>query len=131
MASMQQNIIYQGKTVISVEPHPDYSQPVVVKKPSKRHPSQRSLRSLKKEYEMSRSLDAVEGVRKVLGQQSIENQKALILEYIDGETLRDYIRRKTLNLLEKLEIAIDLARILGRIHHRNVIHLDLNSKNIL
>ena len=86
MTSMQKNIIYQGNSVISVETLPEYSHPVVIKKPSKSHPSQRSLRSLEKEYEMTRSLDAVEGVRKALGQQSIENQKALILEYIDGET---------------------------------------------
>jgi len=31
---------------------------------------------------MTRALNAVEGVRKALGQQSIENQPALILEYI-------------------------------------------------
>jgi hypothetical protein len=79
---MQQNIIYQGNSVISVETLPEYSHPVVIKKPSKRHPSQRSLRSLEKEYEMTRSLNAVKGVRMALGQQSIENQPALILEYI-------------------------------------------------
>ena len=71
---MQQNIIYQGNSVISVETHPEYSHPVVIKKPSKRHPSRRSLRSLEKEYEMPRSLNAVEGVRKALGQKLIENQ---------------------------------------------------------
>ena len=71
---MQQNIIYQGNSVISVETHPEYSHPVVIKKPSKRHPSRRSLRSLEKEYEMLRSLNAVEGVRKALGQKLIENQ---------------------------------------------------------
>jgi len=71
---MQQNIIYQGNSVISVETHPEYTHPVVIKKPSKRHPSQRSLRSLEKEYEMLRSLNAVEGVRKAWGQKLIENQ---------------------------------------------------------
>ena len=46
---MKQNIIYQGNSVISVETHPEYSHPaVVIKKPSKRRPSQRSLRSLEK-----------------------------------------------------------------------------------
>ena len=80
-----------NNSVISVEPHPDYSQPVVVKKPFKRQPSQRILRSLEKEFEMTRSLDAVEGVRKAIGKQSIGNQPALILEYIDGVTLRDHI----------------------------------------
>ena len=128
---MKQNIIYQGNSVISVEIHPDYSHPVVIKKPSKRQPSRRILRSLEKEYEMTRSLNAIEGVRKALGRQSGENQPALILEYIDGETLHDHIDRKTLNLRAKLEIAVDLARILGKIHQQDVIHLDLNCKNIL
>jgi hypothetical protein len=63
---MQNNTIYQGNSVISVETHPDYSHPVVIKKPSKRHPSQQSLRSLENEYEMTRSLNVVEGVRKAL-----------------------------------------------------------------
>ncbi len=119
---MQQNI-YQGNSVISVETLPEYSHPVVIKKPSKRHPSRRSLRSLEKEYEMTRSLNAVEGVRKVLGQQSIENQPALVLEYIDGETLRDHIGRKTLSLHAKLEIAVDLARILTKIHQQDSMFL--------
>jgi serine/threonine protein kinase len=128
---MNKGIIYQGNSIISVETLPDYAQPVVVKKPSKHHSSRRNILSLEKEYEMTRALNAVEGVRKALTQQSIENQPVLILEYIEGETLRDYIARKTLNLRSKLEFALDMARILGRIHQQNVIHLDLNSKNIL
>ena len=126
-----ERIIHRGNSMISVEKLPDYPHPVVIKKPSKRHPSRRSLRSLEKEYEMTRSLNAVDGVRKALGRQSIENQPALILEHIDGETLRDHIARKTLNLRSRLEIAVDLAHILGNIHQQHVIHLDLNSKNIL
>jgi len=55
------NIIYQGNSAISFETHPEYSYPVVIKKPSKRRPSRRSLRLLEKEYQMTRSLDAVEG----------------------------------------------------------------------
>jgi serine/threonine protein kinase len=128
---MQQNIIYQGNSVISLETLPEYSHPVVIKKPVKRHPSRRHLRSLEKEYEMIQSLKAVAGVRKALGQQSIENRPALILEYIEGESLQDYIARKTLDLRSRLEIAANLARILGGIHEQNVIHLDLNSSNIL
>jgi serine/threonine protein kinase len=131
MTHKQNHIIYQGNSVISVEPHPDYSHPVVVKKPFSRHPSQRILRSLEKEFKMTRSLDAVEGVRKAIGKQSIENQPALILEYIAGETLRDHIKSLTLSLQAKLEIAVNLTRILGNIHQQNVIHLDLNSRNIL
>ena len=128
---MQQNIIYQGNSVISVETLPEHSHPVVIKKPSKRHLSRRSLRSLENEFEITRSLKDVEGVRKALEYQSQEGQPALILEYIDGETLRDNIGEKTFNLRQKLEIAVDLTRILAEIHQQDIIHLDLNSKNIL
>jgi serine/threonine protein kinase len=131
MAVMQQNIIYQGNSIISVETHPEYSHPVVIKKPSKPRPSLRSLRSLEKEYEMTRALDGVSGIRKVLEQRLIKNLPALILESIDGENLRDAIARETPSLRAKLEIAGELARILGSIHGRDILHLDLNSKNIL
>jgi tRNA A-37 threonylcarbamoyl transferase component Bud32 len=97
---MNKGVIYQGNSIISIETLPDYAQPVVIKKPAKHHPSRRYILSLEKEYEM------------------------------EGETLRDTIARKTLNLRSGLEIALDLARILANIHQQNVIHLDLNSKNI-
>jgi len=125
------DIIYQGNSMISIENLPEYSHPVVIKKPSKKYTSQRNIRSLEKEFEITQSLNSVKGVRKVFEQKSIEKTPVLILEYIDGQTLRDYIRGKKLSLRAKLEIAIDLARILGKIHQQNVIHLDINSKNIL
>ena len=80
---------------------------------------------------MTRSLAAVEGVRKAIDFRSIEHQPALILDYIEGQTLRECIEKNTFNLRSKLEIATDLARILGEIHQLNVLHLDLNGNNIL
>ena len=128
---MDKETLYQGNSTITVETLPDHARPVVIKKLARRLASQRSLRSLENEYEMTRALNSVDGVRKALGEQSIENQSALILEYIEGETLRKTIERKELDLRSKLEIALDLARILGEIHQQNVIHLDVNSKNVL
>jgi serine/threonine protein kinase len=122
-------IIHKGNSVITTEILPDYPQPVVVKKPSKQGSSAWNFRSLEREYEMTRSLDSVEGVRKALGTQQIGDQQALILEYIDGKTLQDHISRDKLDIRSKLDIAIDLARILGNNHQQNIIHLDINSKN--
>ncbi len=131
MAAMQQNTIHKGNSVISVETHPEYAHPVVIKKSSKKHPSLRINQSLQKEYEMTRFLDEIAGVRKAFGKMFIENQPVLILEYIDGETLRDYMVSNRPSLRVKLEITVDLTRILGKVHQLDVIHLDLNSKNIL
>ena len=82
---MNKEVIYQGNSIISVENLPDYSKPVVIKKLAKPHASRRKILSLEKEFEMTRALDAVEGVRKALERQSIENQPVLILEYVDGK----------------------------------------------
>jgi serine/threonine protein kinase len=131
MEVAKKNIIYQGNSVISIENLPDYSHPVVIKKLSKQHSSQRNILSLEKEYQMTSNLNTVEGVRKVLEKKSIENKPVLILEYIEGETLRDYIKEKTFDLRVRLGIAVELTRVLEKIHQQNVIHLDLNSKNIL
>ncbi len=82
------NVVHEGNSIISIEALPGYPDPVVVKRPTNRPSSRRDNRSLEREYEMTRSLDAVEGVRKVLGQQSIDGKPALILEYVDGQTGR-------------------------------------------
>ena len=128
---MKVNEIHVGNSIVSIETHPDYAHPVVIKKPASPNPSSRLLLSLRREYEMTRTLDGVKGIRKAFKQTSIRNQPALILEYIEGENLRDRIAAKSLSLNEKLEIAVDLAQILKEVHQENVIHLDLNSKNIL
>ena len=127
----EQRVIYRGNSIISIEKVEAYPHPVVIKRSSKRRPSRQHLRSLEKEYDITRSLNDVAGVRKALGQLAMEGQPALILEYIDGETLRNHIRQKTFNQRQKLEIAVDLTRILAEIHQQDIIHLDLNSKNIL
>jgi serine/threonine protein kinase len=130
MESAKKGRIHRGNSIISIEVLPDYVQPVVIKKASRSHASP-AIQSLEVEYEMTRALDAVEGVRKALGQQSIDDQPALILEYIEGETLRDHIASHALGLRSRLEIAIALTRILAGIHRENIIHLDLSSRNIL
>ena len=131
MDSKNVNEIHVGNSIVSIETHPDYAHPVVVKKPASLNPSRRLLLSLRREYEMTRTLDGVEGIRKAFKLTSINNQPVLILECIEGENLRDRISAKSLGLNEKLEIAVDLAQILKGVHQENVMHLDLNSHNIL
>ena len=131
METKKKDIIYQGNSIISVESLSDYSHPVIIKKPIESKSSQRNILSLEREYEMTRLLDEVEGVRTALAQKSINNQSVLILEYLDGESLRDYLKEKTFDLRSRLEIALQLIRILEKIHKKNIIHLDFNSKNII
>ncbi len=131
MALNEQNVIYQGNSIIKTETLPEFDYPVVIKMPAKKKSSKRKTRALEKEYKITRALDSVMGVRRLLGQIEIENQPALVLEYIEGKTLRDYLAEHNLGLTPKLQIAHDLANILSKVHEQNILHLDLNSNNIL
>jgi predicted ATPase len=131
MKPTTKDIIYKGNSTISIEALPAYSKPVVVKRPSERPASRHYLSSLEREYELTRALDGVAGVRQALAQESVDDQPALILEYIEGETLRDVVERNPLDLRSRLQIAVELAGILQRIHERRVIHLGISSQNIL
>ena len=87
----EQRVIYRGNSIISIEKVEEYPHPVVIKKHLKQHPSRRSLRSLEKEYDITRALNVVAGVRKALGQQTLERQPALILDILAVEIQMDNI----------------------------------------
>jgi PAS domain S-box-containing protein len=131
MVLNEQNVIYHGNSIIKIETLAEFDCPVVIKMPAKKNSSKRKTRALEKEYKITRALDSVMGVRRLLGQIEIEKQPALVLEYIEGKTLRDYLAEHDLGLPLKLQIAHDLVNILSKIHEQNIIHLDLNSNNIL
>jgi hypothetical protein len=77
-SSINGDILHQGNSIVSIEILSDYSQPVVVKQPSKRRTSKRIPGSLEREYEMTRTLNPVEGVRKTLGE--IQKHKIIHLD---------------------------------------------------
>ena len=56
----------------------------------------------------------------------------IVLEYVDGETLKDRIRRDgPLPVPEAVAYAIEIARALGAAHDRHIIHRDVKPQNVL
>ncbi len=53
------------------------------------------------------------------------------MKLIDGERLTDYIKSNKVDLREALQITQQLLNIIKQIHARNVIHRDIQPKNIL
>ncbi|NMM47686.1 ATP-binding sensor histidine kinase [Marinigracilibium pacificum] len=82
------------------------------------------------EYELLRDID-IKGVRKSFGQTTINGRSAVILDYVDGLTLSNYIRKFDPPFIERLQIAISICRIIEKIHQFDIIHKDINSQNIL
>ncbi|MFV9691378.1 MAG: ATP-binding protein, partial [Desulfobacteria bacterium] len=73
----------------------------------------------------------IKGVRKIFGQEEFKGKPALILEYIEEQTLEEYAASTELSIRSRLRLAISLAAILSEIHGQNIIHRDVNSRNIL
>ena len=55
---------------------------------------------------------------------------ALVLEYVDGETLADRINKGRIPISEALRIALQIAQALEAAHEKTVIHRDLKPANV-
>src|SRR3984893_5372771 len=56
----------------------------------------------------------------------------IVLEYVDGETLKDLIRREgPLEITQAIAYAIEIARALGAAHERQIVHRDVKPQNVL
>jgi serine/threonine-protein kinase len=52
-------------------------------------------------------------------------------EYIEGETLRERMRRKALTLRETLDVALQVAAALNAAHSTGIIHRDIKPENVM
>src|SRR5271170_7493826 len=56
----------------------------------------------------------------------------IVLEYVEGETLKDLIRREgPLEIPQAIAYAIEIARALGAAHEHQIVHRDVKPQNVL
>jgi TolB-like protein len=60
-----------------------------------------------------------------------EERPYIAMEYVEGETLRDKIKKGPLKVEEALDLAIQIAAGLGESHRKGIIHRDIKSANIM
>ena len=61
----------------------------------------------------------------------VEGLTFLATEFIDGETLRGYLRGKRLKLTEILDIAIQIVAALDAAHEAHIVHRDIKPENVM
>lgn len=103
--------------------------PVVIKTINREYPTAEEIARFRYEYTLTGKLDSP-GVIRVFDYIRYRNQYAIILEdYGAVDMLTALPGPVELGLF--FELAIKITSILGDIHHRNVIHKDINPANIL
>ena len=60
-----------------------------------------------------------------------QDQSFIAMEYVEGETLRDKIKRRPLAPEDALNFATQIAAGLGEAHRKSIIHRDIKSANIM
>jgi serine/threonine protein kinase len=61
-----------------------------------------------------------------------EGRPYIVLEYVEGETLKERIRRQgQLPIPEAVAYAVEIARALGAAHARHIVHRDVKPQNVL
>jgi len=63
--------------------------------------------------------------------QTTEGRHFIAMEYVEGETLRNYLISRRLNRHEILDIAVQIASALTAAHASGVVHRDLKPENIM
>jgi serine/threonine protein kinase len=105
-------------------------QPVVVKLLKAEYPSLEEITRLKHEFSILDGLDSPE-IIKALALEPHQNGLALVLEDFGGIALSDYLGQRPLSSNEFLAIALQLTAALAVLHQNQIVHKDLNPRNIL
>jgi len=60
-----------------------------------------------------------------------ESVHFIATEFIDGETLRDHMRRAVMKISEALDLSIQTASALAAAHEAGIVHRDIKAENIM
>lgn len=93
--------------------------------------SSENLARLQREYKLMERLYGNEHIVRCIGwREDAEVGPCIVMEYVDGETLADYLKTHPSNK-EKKRILNELLDAVGFIHKHQIVHNDLKPENIL
>src|SRR5262245_6627960 len=69
-------------------------------------------------------------IAQIYGLEESTEQLCIVMELVEGETLAERLKRRTMLVDESLRAAIEIAKALEAAHDRGVMHRDLKPANI-
>lgn len=107
-----------------------YDRPVVLKVLKAGYPSPQRIIQFNNEYEFTKDLE-LKGVRRAFRSEKKDGRYTLMLEYIEGETVREAFVKSRRPLESILSAAVGIVGALMEIHGEGIVHKDLNPNNII
>lgn len=91
---------------------------------------ERSIRRLQREARLAAAIDHP-NVCRMMGMEEEEGRHFVVMEYIEGETLRQRLKKGPFGLTRGLEIVRQIAEGVEAAHRLDIIHRDLKPQNIM
>ncbi|MCP3167833.1 AAA family ATPase [Myxococcus qinghaiensis] len=123
------DLIHRGRRHRVYRSRPD-DRGIIVKMTAAEIPAADAIASLQHEYELLRAVD-LPGVVKVLELARTRDGLALVVEDAGEQDLAERIKATPLSIGEFLEIALQVAEALVRLHEARIVHRDINPSNIV
>ena len=125
------------KTIIYRAVREADQQRVVLKTPGTPHPTRGEIAQLQHEFQLASRLVDVPGVIRVESLERYGHSVAIAMEDAPGVDLAHYLResraaaKSPLSIDSFFKLATDIVHVLKGIHRANIIHKDINPRNIL
>lgn len=127
--TLQDTLYAVGETVVASALSPQ-GQRVVLKYLQSAQPAPEQLARWRHEFELLSRIDSP-WILKAQALLPVEHSLVLVLEDFAATNLAELIARQTLDLPERLQLALQLCRALSAVHQHGLIHGDLAPKNVL
>lgn len=84
------------------------------------------------EVQNLKRLNGKKGVVKIVDSFKYNNTEYIVMEKVKGKSLKEFIMSKNeMKLQEIMDIFLKIIKIVSEIHKNKILHLDINSKNII
>ncbi len=103
---------------------------VAIKVLQRKYPTFGELVQFRNQYAITKNL-SIGGIIQPLSLETFGNGYALVMPDWGGISLDKYIQQQSLDLTEKLAIALQITDILHELHQHRIIHKDIKLANIL
>ena len=125
------DLIYHGNSTNLYRGSRNHDQqPVIIKQLNKSYPSKDELDRFRREYEIMSGFNS-SGIVKAYSLVKTQSSLAMIIEDVNGQSIDKLLPGLEFDLGVFLKLAIQIAKIIARIHQEKIVHKNINPGNII